>query len=557
MDRERLIAELTTKGIPTDQGTLRVVETLGRGGNGVAFLCTGDITGELVAKVYIPPDKRDLDDQSLARFGNEVKLASAIRHPYVIPAIGAGTAQVGAYVLPYYLMPQAASTLRSIIGKHPDADEIQRITRLFLQACLGVTWLHALGVVHRDLKPENILISRDGNAWVADLGIAHIHPDFVSVGLRTMAAERLLNRDYYAPEQRFGDHADVDARADTYALGCILYELFVGTPPVRRDSPPLASVNPAFAALDPVIDRMTSYDADARYQHLGGAIVDVTLALGWVAATVRGAREPEPAEVNEMTRLLRSNNGANRSAGIELALMLGSEALPVLHNLTGHGRREVRNATTSALGQIGDERSIPFLVAGLYGNSQKPTVFRPSIDTAAESLTGYPVEMRAEIIKDLNSHIRPQQLVQLLQGFESDAAIAAVRDLHRRQLLLFDRLETPLDVIVQFDLTKTWPLIRQEAGRLGGWRLAHVLRMLPTKHQLDLARDWMRGTTRGDPWSWDKMIETIVQIPGPHSDLKSVIAELGTILKDYPGKPNARLEHSHHVKTRLLELGNE
>ena len=51
------------------------------------------------------------------RFRNEVKLASTIRHPYVIPAIGSGTTQVGAYVLPYYLMPQAASTLRSRIGE--------------------------------------------------------------------------------------------------------------------------------------------------------------------------------------------------------------------------------------------------------------------------------------------------------------------------------------------------------------------------------------------------------------------------------------------------------
>lgn len=97
-------------------GDLAIVEELGRGGNGVAFLCSGDTAGEIVAKVYMPPDKRDLDDQSLGRFRNEVKLASTIRHPYVIPAIGSGTTHVGAYVLPYYLMPQAASTLRSRIG---------------------------------------------------------------------------------------------------------------------------------------------------------------------------------------------------------------------------------------------------------------------------------------------------------------------------------------------------------------------------------------------------------------------------------------------------------
>jgi hypothetical protein len=73
---------------------------------------------------------------------------------------------------------------------------------------------------------------------------------------------------------------------------------------------------------------MTSYEPGARYQHLEAAIVDVTLAFGWVTAKMRGAREPEPSYVGEMARLLRSNNGARRSAGIEVALGFGEAALP-------------------------------------------------------------------------------------------------------------------------------------------------------------------------------------------------------------------------------------
>lgn len=90
MDRDRLIDELTQKGLEADGERLDVVETLGRGGNGVAFLCAGETSGDVVAKVYMPPDKRDLDDQSVGRFKNEVKLASVIRHPHVIPALSAG-----------------------------------------------------------------------------------------------------------------------------------------------------------------------------------------------------------------------------------------------------------------------------------------------------------------------------------------------------------------------------------------------------------------------------------------------------------------------------------
>jgi serine/threonine protein kinase len=258
------------------------------------------------------------------------------------------------------------------------------------------------------LKPENILISREETAWIADLGIAHIDPDFVSVSLRTVAAERLLNRDYYAPEQRFGSHDAVDGRADVYALGCILYELFVGTPPVRRDSPPVASVNPSFAALDPVIDRMTSYDPGARYAPVESATVDIALALGWVRATIRGARAPVPKDLQEVVRLIRSNNGAKRTEGVELAVNLGVEALPDLHELIGHGRREVRNAAAAALGRIGDATSIPFLVAGLHGNSQKASTFRPTVDATADALARYAVETRAAVLAGLRQQVVPE-----------------------------------------------------------------------------------------------------------------------------------------------------
>jgi serine/threonine protein kinase len=405
-------------------------------------------------------------------------------------------------------------------------------------------------VIHRDLKPENILISRDGNAWIADLGIAHIDPDFVSVGLQTIAAERLLNRDYYAPEQRFGDPNDVDARADIYALGYILYELFAGTPPVRRDTPPVASVNPAFAALDPVIDRMTSYEPNTRYPHMEAAIVDIALALGWVTATIRGAREPEPTDIKEMSRLLRSVNGAKRAAGVELALGFGEVALPILHDLMGHGRREVRNAAASALGQIGDMRSIPYLAAGLHGNSRVASVFRPSVDTAAQALTSYSVDIRAEALRKLDDYIRPYQLTQILEGFDSGIAIEVAEDLRERKKLLLDYGETSIDLLIQIDEVKAWPIIRKEIQKTAGWTCARLLPKLTIDHQLDAARDWMRSP-HSSYWDWDYVVPVIIQIPARREDLQLLFQELRTRLDDYPGKIRTREEYRALVDERL------
>jgi serine/threonine protein kinase len=161
---------------------------LGEGGNGVALLC-GTSSDKVVAKIYVPPDKRDLDERALARFESEIKLTSTIRHPNVVRAIASGKMALGAYSLPFYIMPRAASTLRNFTNHHGnDPREIETRMRLFLRAALGVACLHSYGIVHRDLKPENILIGKNGQPWVADLGIAHVNPDFVSVGVRLLRA---------------------------------------------------------------------------------------------------------------------------------------------------------------------------------------------------------------------------------------------------------------------------------------------------------------------------------------------------------------------------------
>src|SRR6266436_7252018 len=79
MDRSRLIREIIQKGISFQAEKLKVIKELGRGGNGVAFQCINALGETVVAKIYIPPDNRDLDSQSLARFEREIKLSTTLR----------------------------------------------------------------------------------------------------------------------------------------------------------------------------------------------------------------------------------------------------------------------------------------------------------------------------------------------------------------------------------------------------------------------------------------------------------------------------------------------
>jgi serine/threonine protein kinase len=171
MDRSRVIEKLTDFEFKIGDDAYRIVRELGRGGNGVAFLCHNSKKQKAVAKVYLPPDKRDLDEKALERFENEVALTKRLKHPNIVPSLGSGAVTIGTYRLPYYMMPEAAGTLRKEIRHDTDPIQIEKKLRMFLRAAFGVTCLHAYGIVHRDLKPENILISRSGAPYYLSIGL--------------------------------------------------------------------------------------------------------------------------------------------------------------------------------------------------------------------------------------------------------------------------------------------------------------------------------------------------------------------------------------------------
>jgi serine/threonine protein kinase len=513
MDRNRIIQQVKQRGIASRGETLKVLKELGRGGNGVALLCKGKDAGSVVAKVYIPPDSRDVDDRALERFRTEVKLSSnKMTHPNVISALDSGTIKIGAYALPFYTMPRAKETLRALISDQRDHGMLEKRLRVFLRAALGVAWLHSWGVVHRDIKPENILLSDSGAVWVADLGIAHVNPDFVSVGLKTIAKEQLFNRDYYAPEQRYGNADKVDRRADIYALGCVLYELFMGTPPVRHQSPKVGSADPAFGVFDPIIDRMIAYDPPDRYQELEDAIEDGGMNAGWVLATLKGARPRPNEDIPTMVRMLRSANDMHRQHGVLIAKRLGEAALPTLHDLLGHNRRDARNVSAIALGEIAHPSSVPFLVGSLYGSrSSKPSTFRPAVDSAAEALSRFPEGERLRACELINQPIRPQQLVTILSGLDAKPAYEEVARFGQTKHLLLDWEESIWNVLVQIDEQRAWTEIQQLGVKLEWWPIRGLLKHLTPDHQFELLTSFV-GRGIQDGWYFEYVTKAVEDV---------------------------------------------
>ena len=555
MDRGRLIREITSKGISVGSELLKVDKELGRGGNGVAFRCKDSRGNLIVAKIYIPPDNRDMDERSLARFEREIKLSTTLRHPNVIRVIASGTLKIGAYTLPFYTMPLAPKTLRDMMKPWADADGLDRLLRLFLKAARGVVFLHSNEVVHRDLKPENVLIAEGGTPWIADLGIAHVNPLFVSGSLKTIEKEHLLNRDYYAPEQRFGSAINVDQRADIYALGCILYELLLDTPPVRNNSPDLRTKNEALAYLDPVFNRMTAYSAGERYERLEDALGDLGIQIGWVLATLRGSRPAVNRDVPTMVKFLKSSNEAHRRRGMELAKDLGKEALGVLHELLGHGRRDVRDASVLALGEIADPNSLPYLIAALYGNTLKASSFRPSSDKASAAISRYPVELRLKVCGDINQPVRPSQILEIINGLPAEQAYVAISKLVERKLLLLDWTETEVELLTLLDAERAWPQVEDLFKEGNGFKLRSLLKHLPTPRKIHCIKLWLDSLKYS--WYFEDILEEVRRLETDVATEKQLLELIQSKVTNYPGSFKAREVIMKNIKSDLHNLASK
>jgi serine/threonine protein kinase len=224
------------------------------------------------------------DGRLIGRFEREVKLAARLQHPGVVPVYDAGFWPSGE---PYLVMKLVLgqSLARVIRDADTPADRLALLPHVITVA-EAVAYAHDQGVVHRDLKPINILVGAFGETIVLDWGLAK---DLRAVGEEvsdernlttatppapatdTAAGAVLGTPSYMAPEQAAGQA--VDARADVYALGAILYHLLAGTAP---HAPSVAAARPAAVPLAQletwlppdlraVVDKAMSPDPASRY----------------------------------------------------------------------------------------------------------------------------------------------------------------------------------------------------------------------------------------------------------------------------------------------------
>jgi tetratricopeptide (TPR) repeat protein len=372
-------------------GPYRLLEQLGAGGMATVYKAYHAAMDRYVAIKVLPPHLAR-DPNFRARFEREARTIARLEHRYILPvhdvAEDAG--------IPYLVMRYTDSgDLAGLIASR--RLPVARTVELVAQVAEALDYAHRQGIIHRDIKPANVLIGRDGDALLADFGIAKIYEDTLQL---TGEGSMVGTPAYMAPEQLQGQA--VDARTDIYALGVVLYQALTGECPFVAETPlavammhihnplrPPRQINPAIPeAIERIILRALAKNPADRFQTAGemaAALRASSTARDHVAAPATQAlppvAPPTPA-VESIPAAPAPDTGAPQRVGRRTLWLVGVglSALVLVAALAFSLMRGPTGGGTLA----GPAGSVPD--GGAVATSVLPVEVRQTLDTALRQL---------------------------------------------------------------------------------------------------------------------------------------------------------------------------
>ena len=286
-------------------GNYRILEKIGAGGQGTVYKATDTKLGRAVVVKVLPPELT-VKEANLKRFEREARLASALDHPNICTIFDLNDIEGIHFIAMQYV---EGKNVRELVSGRPL--DLRSALSITIQVADALAAAHSRGIIHRDVKAGNVMVTPSGQVKILDFGLAKLlegegthpggihHTDLTEVGIPYGTAT------YAAPEQARGER--VDARADIFSTGVLLYEMLTGTWPfqgktsvdvrhaVLHDEPArLDEARPGGAPpqLQAILDHTLAKDPKDRYQKVGELRDDLRAVMREVEAGGQQGFEP-------------------------------------------------------------------------------------------------------------------------------------------------------------------------------------------------------------------------------------------------------------------------
>jgi serine/threonine protein kinase/tetratricopeptide (TPR) repeat protein len=313
-------------------GNYKITQKIGAGGQGTVYKAVDQKLGRTVVIKILPPELT-VKETNLKRFEREARLASALDHPNICTIFDMDEGAGVHYIAMQYV---EGRNVRQLVNGRPL--ELESALRIAIQVTDALAVAHARGIIHRDVKSGNVMVTEHGQVKILDFGLAKLldESEAATSGIHqtelTEVGVPYGTATYAAPEQARGDK--VDARADIFSTGVLLYEMLTGTWPFRGkttvdvrhaviyDQPKaLAELrpDPMPAELQKILDKSMAKAPRDRYQRIDDLRDDLRKVLREVssgaafeiAATPKHVAGGSP--VSRAMRWLRKMSGAKEA----------------------------------------------------------------------------------------------------------------------------------------------------------------------------------------------------------------------------------------------------
>lgn len=286
---------------PKAVGSWKVLDSLGEGGMGAVFRAQHEVMDKVAAVKFLHPQLMS-SGQALARFQREARAANQLNHPNVVSVFDCGVTDDG---WAFQVMEHIDGKSLSDVLKEESRLSLRRSCKIFIQICDALFHAHNKNVIHRDLKPSNVMLladkSRPDTVKIVDFGIAKVlNADTCADSMQqaglTAKGQVFGSPHYMSPEQCKA--AEIDARSDVYAMGCLMYETLSGLPPfmgnsyletmtaqINQETPHL--VSPQIPErerprIEAIVRKALEKDKNVRYQTMEELKVDLEALLAHI-----------------------------------------------------------------------------------------------------------------------------------------------------------------------------------------------------------------------------------------------------------------------------------